>query len=196
MHQLWIAVAIGVAVGFLAKAAQSFLARVEAQRPGGACLPGVWGASGALPFGAAASAFTLGVFYQPRSAGDLLAWLLLVGAFAAPGLYCLAQAANWRLWVDPAGLQVRGPWRALRPIVRWSTVDQVKSNGTLGHMVFRLKSGRAQRIPYGVEGLLEALELARMHGARMDDRLLDEIRLARSGLDQSARGPDRQRPPR
>lgn len=186
LAQFLVSLGVPLGVGLLLLLGQGAISWVTPRREGEFRLPPILGATGLVSgaFGAfiLAGGTLAGGMSPARS--DFLAWLGLVVAFIGGGLYCVIAAGNWRLWLSDAGLQVRNEWGRLGPKIPWADVIRVRTRWTQV-MVFERRGGGLAKIPFRVEGLLEAVEAAHAHGAALDDDLLADMR--------AMRGDDRRR---
>jgi hypothetical protein len=108
-------------------------------------------------------------------------WAGLIACFGAGGLYLLAAAINWRVWVKDEGLQLRNALRLPGPLLAWSDIRSVTAGG--GYLEVRGGPNLKIRAPLATSGLDELLQFAAAHGVADAKALLAAGEGRRPGKD-------------
>ncbi len=172
-----VTMSVMTAVGLSLRLGQWAIERATPVREGEHRLPSYFAAVGLLS--GAFAGFCLGaglVGHMSPQRDDFAAWAGLVAAFTIGGVALVAVAANWRLWLDDATLQIRNEFGQISPCIHWSEIVRVKPG--LQSMCFRLSGGQVLKIPFGTPILLEVLWRAHRAGAQIDKGLLQEMRMS------------------
>lgn len=190
MHEPFVLVLIGLgvpaAISLFLHLGQLAISRATPKRPGEARIPAAIGATGLLSGAFAGAILALGILGDMSPAHhDFWAWVALVAAFAAGGLYLTVGAGNWRMWVSEAGIQIRNEFGVIKPFVPWTSVVRVRPRWT-SVIVFELRGGGAVKVPFGTLGLLAAVEAAYCHGAILDDEMISVLNEARQESNKAA----------
>jgi hypothetical protein len=171
---------VSALVAGLMRAGEWAIRRATPRREGEFRLPPYYGGAGLMSGAIAGLCLGLGVLgHMTPARHDFAPWVGLVLFFAAGGVYAVVAAANWRLWLDKDGLQLRNAWGRTRPHVRWGDVERVRPSGS--SMWFELRQGGRLAIPFAALGLLETLQAARAAGVAMDDKTLEHMRRRERG---------------
>lgn len=188
LAQFLVSLGVPLGVGVLLLLGQGAISWVTPKRAGEHRLPTILGATGLLSGASGAFVLAAGLLAGGMSPArdDFLAWLGLVVAFVGGGLYCVIAAGNWRLWLSDSGLQVRNEWGRLGRRAHWSDIVRVR-RGWMQVMIFERRDGGTLKIPFQVDGLMQALEKARTHGAAMDEQLLAEMAIVRESMAEDER---------
>lgn len=123
------------------------------------------GTTGVIMCSAAVLTCIFGLYYPSRD--DFIGWLGLMAFFALGGLYLILAACVWRVWVGPAGLQVRSEFGVRSSLVPWNRIRRVRLSTS--YLIFEWDGGRPLKVSRLTDGVDGAALRAYEAGAQIVD---------------------------